>query len=71
MGEWRFRSTHPLTSALDESVVAAAAVVVVIVVVVVVVVVTTSLSQWARGLRHVLSSTARTLGSWVRILLEA
>jgi hypothetical protein len=28
-------------------------------------------SQWSHGLRHVLSSTARTLGSWVRIPLEA
>jgi hypothetical protein len=28
-------------------------------------------SQWPRGLRHELSSPARTLGSWVRILLEA
>jgi hypothetical protein len=28
-------------------------------------------SQWARGLRHELSSLARTLGSWVRIPLEA
>jgi hypothetical protein len=30
-----------------------------------------SRSQWPRGLRHVLSSTARTLGSRVRIPLEA
>jgi hypothetical protein len=28
-------------------------------------------SQWPRGLRHVLSSLARKLGSWVRIQLEA
>jgi hypothetical protein len=28
-------------------------------------------SQWPRGLRHELSSSARTLGSWVRIPLEA
>jgi hypothetical protein len=28
-------------------------------------------SQWPRGLRHELSSLARTLGSWVRIPLEA
>jgi hypothetical protein len=28
-------------------------------------------SQWPRHLSHVLSSTARTLGSWVRIPLEA
>jgi hypothetical protein len=28
-------------------------------------------SQWPRGLRHELSSPARTLGSWVRISLEA
>jgi hypothetical protein len=28
-------------------------------------------SQWPHGLRHVLSSAARTLGSWVRIPLEA
>jgi hypothetical protein len=28
-------------------------------------------SQWPRSLRHVLSSTARTLGSWVRLPLEA
>jgi hypothetical protein len=28
-------------------------------------------SQWPRGLRHELSSLARTLGSWVRILLGA
>jgi hypothetical protein len=28
-------------------------------------------SQWPRGLRHELSSLARTLGSWVRIALEA
>jgi hypothetical protein len=27
-------------------------------------------SQWPRGLRHELSSSARTLGSWVRIPLE-
>jgi hypothetical protein len=30
-----------------------------------------SRSQWPHGLKHELSSTARTLGSWVRILLEA
>jgi hypothetical protein len=30
-----------------------------------------SRSQWPRGLRHEPSSSARTLGSWVRILLEA
>jgi hypothetical protein len=28
-------------------------------------------SQWPRGVRHQLSSLARTLGSWVRIPLEA
>jgi hypothetical protein len=28
-------------------------------------------SQWPRGLRHELSSPARTLGSWVRIQLKA
>jgi hypothetical protein len=28
-------------------------------------------SQWSRGLRHELSSPARTLGSWVRIPLKA
>jgi hypothetical protein len=28
-------------------------------------------SKWPRGLRHKLSSPAPTLGSWVRILLEA
>jgi hypothetical protein len=28
-------------------------------------------SQWQRGLRHELSSFAQTLGSWVRIPLEA
>jgi hypothetical protein len=28
-------------------------------------------SQWSRGLGHELSSLARTLGSWVRILLKA
>jgi hypothetical protein len=28
-------------------------------------------SQWPRGLRHELSSLARTLRSWVRILLKA
>jgi hypothetical protein len=28
-------------------------------------------SQWARGLRHEPSSPARTLGSWVRITIEA
>jgi hypothetical protein len=28
-------------------------------------------SQWPHGLRHELSSLARTLGSWVRISLEA
>jgi hypothetical protein len=28
-------------------------------------------SQWPRGLRHELSSPAGTLGSWVRISLEA
>jgi hypothetical protein len=28
-------------------------------------------SQWLRGLRHELSSLARTLGSWVRIPLQA
>jgi hypothetical protein len=28
-------------------------------------------SQWPRGLRHELSSLARTLGSWVQIPLEA
>jgi hypothetical protein len=28
-------------------------------------------SQWSRGLRHKLSSPARTLGSWVRIQLKA
>jgi hypothetical protein len=28
-------------------------------------------SQWSRGLRHELSSLARTLGSWVRIPLKA
>jgi hypothetical protein len=28
-------------------------------------------SRWPRGLRHELSSLARTLGSWVRILLKA
>jgi hypothetical protein len=28
-------------------------------------------SQWSRGLRHELSSSAQTLGSWVRIRLEA
>jgi hypothetical protein len=27
-------------------------------------------SQWPRGLRHELSSLARTLGSWVRIPLK-
>jgi hypothetical protein len=31
----------------------------------------TSWSQWPRGLRHELSSPARTPGSWVRIPLEA
>jgi hypothetical protein len=30
-----------------------------------------SRSQWPRGLKHELSSLARTLGSWVRIPLEA
>jgi hypothetical protein len=30
-----------------------------------------SRSQWPRGLRHELSSLARTLGSWVRIPVEA
>jgi hypothetical protein len=30
-----------------------------------------SWSQWPRGLRYVQSSTVRTLGSWVRIPLEA
>jgi hypothetical protein len=30
-----------------------------------------SRSQWPRSLRHELSSLARTLGSWVRIPLEA
>jgi hypothetical protein len=30
-----------------------------------------SRSQWLRGLRHELSSLARTLGSWVRIPLKA
>jgi hypothetical protein len=30
-----------------------------------------SRSQWLRGLRHELSSPARTLGSWVQIPLEA
>jgi hypothetical protein len=30
-----------------------------------------SRSQWPRGLRHELSSPAQTLGSWVRIPLEA
>jgi hypothetical protein len=30
-----------------------------------------SRSQWPRGLRHELSSLARTLGSWVGIQLEA
>jgi hypothetical protein len=28
-------------------------------------------SRWPRGLRHELTSPAQTLGSWVRILLEA
>jgi hypothetical protein len=28
-------------------------------------------SQWPRGLRHELSSSAQTLGSWVRIPMEA
>jgi hypothetical protein len=28
-------------------------------------------SQWPRGLMHELSTPARTLGSWVRISLEA
>jgi hypothetical protein len=28
-------------------------------------------AQWRRGLRHELSSPAQTLGSWVRIPLEA
>jgi hypothetical protein len=28
-------------------------------------------SQWQRGLRHELSSLVQTLGSWVRILIEA
>jgi hypothetical protein len=28
-------------------------------------------SQWRRGLRHEMSSPALTLGSWVRIPLEA
>jgi hypothetical protein len=28
-------------------------------------------SQWPRGLRHELPSLARTLGSWVRIILKA
>jgi hypothetical protein len=31
----------------------------------------TSRSKWQSGLRHVLSSVARTLGSWIRIPLEA
>jgi hypothetical protein len=30
-----------------------------------------SRSQWPRGVRHELSSFARTLGSWVRIPVEA
>jgi hypothetical protein len=30
-----------------------------------------SQSQWPRGLRQEMSSPARTLGSWVRIPLEA
>jgi hypothetical protein len=30
-----------------------------------------SRSQWPRGLRHELSSPSRTLGSWVRVSLEA
>jgi hypothetical protein len=29
------------------------------------------LSQWPTGLTHVLSSAARTLGSWIRVPLEA
>jgi hypothetical protein len=28
-------------------------------------------SQWPRGLRHELHSPAQTLGSWVRVSLEA
>jgi hypothetical protein len=28
-------------------------------------------SEWSRGLRHEISSSTRTLGSWVRIPLEA
>jgi hypothetical protein len=28
-------------------------------------------SQWRRGLRHEMSSRARTLGSWIRIPLKA
>jgi hypothetical protein len=31
----------------------------------------TSRSQWPRNLRHELSSSARTLGTWVRIPLKA
>jgi hypothetical protein len=30
-----------------------------------------SQSQWPRGLRHEMSSPARTLGSWFRVPLEA
>jgi hypothetical protein len=32
---------------------------------------TYSPSQWSSGLRYILSSAARTVGSWVRIPLEA
>jgi hypothetical protein len=32
---------------------------------------TSSRPQWPRGLRHELSSPAQTLGSWIRIPLEA
>jgi hypothetical protein len=44
-------------------------VVVVVVVVIIIIIIISSLSQRPRGLRHVLSLAARTLGSWIQIPL--
>jgi hypothetical protein len=48
--------------------------IIIIVIVIVIIIIIEQIrlrAQWSRGLRHEMSSLSRTLGSWVRIPLEA
>jgi hypothetical protein len=62
LGEWRYSSTHSLTSELDGGVWSASSHYMFPCLF--------SRSQWPSGLRRALSSAARTLGLWIRIPLE-